>query len=204
MTTRAASIGADRLRERLDAEADRWGMDATDLIVFDALLRAGELVVLVDQQDRFLLEAYARSVSGGRLRKLVVDPSMIGLDDLWRQAGSGAPTSFAKAWTAACAHPDQTVLLAIESLNVAPLGFWLPVLSAELHGPARPRNLLVTGTLAFSGSSVNQENLTALRAITIPLSGARRQTPGCGLHCVLLAERRRSRQRSSMHPRFHV
>jgi hypothetical protein len=171
VTTDATLIGADLLRERLNAEADRWGMEATDLIIFDALLRAGELVVLVDQQDRFQLEAYARSVCGGRLRKLVVDPTMIGLDDLWRQAGSGAPTPFARAWTAARAHPHQMVLLAIEYLNVAPLGFWLPVLAAELHGPDRPRNLLVAATLAATGAG-HQENLAFLRTTSIPLLSA--------------------------------
>ena len=166
--TAAALIGADQLRKRLGDEADRWGMEATDLIVFDALLRAGELVVLVGQQDRFLLESYARCVSGGRLRKLVVDPSMIGLDDLWRQAGSGSPTPFARAWTAARAHPGEMVLLTIECMNIAPLGFWLPALTAELHGPDRPRNLLVAGTLAATVSG-HQENLAALRTTTIPL-----------------------------------
>jgi hypothetical protein len=171
VTTEAARISADQLRERLGAEADHWGMEATDLISFDALLRAGEFVILVDQQDRVLLEAYARSVSGGRLRKLAVDPSMIGLDDLWRQPGSGAPTPFAKAWTAARAHPDQTILLAIECLNVAPLEFWLPMLASELHGPDRPRNLLVVGTLAATGYC-NQENLAALWTTTIPLLAA--------------------------------
>jgi hypothetical protein len=170
-TNQADRIGVDRLHERLDAEADRCGADATDLVVFDALLRAGELVVLVDQKDRFLLDAHARSVSGGRLRKLVIDPSMIGLDDLWRQAGSGAPTAFAKAWTAARAHPDRTVVLAIEYLDIAPLGFWLPMLANELHGPNRPRNLLVAGTLVAAESRHN-ENLAALRTTTIPLSVA--------------------------------
>jgi hypothetical protein len=169
--TEAARIGADRLRDRLEAEANDWGMESTDLVAFDALLRAGEFVVLVEQQDRFLLEAYARAVSGGRLRKLVVDPSMIGLDDLWRQAGSGAPTSFAKAWTAARAHADQTVLLTIEGLDVAPLELWLPALVTELHGLDRPPNLLVAGTLGATAPS-HQEKRAALRTNTIPLSAA--------------------------------
>jgi hypothetical protein len=41
VTAEAARISADRLRERLDAEADRCGMEAADLVVLDALLRAG-------------------------------------------------------------------------------------------------------------------------------------------------------------------
>lgn len=175
-------IGSDRLRERLGTEADGWGVQAADFIGFDALLRAGELVVLTDQQDGFLLEAYARVVSGGRLRKLVVDPSMIGLDDLWRQAGSGAPTPFAKAWTAARAHPDRTVVLVVECLNVAPIQFWLPMLSTELHSPDRPRNLLVAGTLAAAGYD-HRENLTALRTVAVPVSTAR--SPGTWMRSAL-------------------
>lgn len=175
-------IGIDRLRECLGTEADGWGVQAADLICFDALLRAGELVVLIDQQDGFLLEAHARVVSGGRLRKLVVDPSMIGLDDLWRQAGSGAPTPFAKAWTAARAHPDRTVVLVVECLNVAPIQFWLPMLSNELHSPDRPRNLLVAATLAAAGYD-HRESLTVLRTITVPFSTTR--SPGSWMRSAL-------------------
>jgi hypothetical protein len=180
--SQSARIGVDQLRERLGTEAGGWGVEGADLLIFDALLRAGELVVLVDHRDGFILEAYARSVSGGRLRKLVVDPSMIGLDDLWRQAGSGAPTPFAKAWTAARAHPDRTVVLAVECLNVAPMQFWLPMLSTELHGPDRPRNLLVAGTLAATGDN-HRENLAVLRTVTVPLATA--PSPGAWMRSAL-------------------
>ncbi|MDB5963478.1 MAG: protein of unassigned function [Massilia sp.] len=144
---KASVIGFGQLRDRLDAEADRNGLDATDLLALDALLRGGELVLVVDDYGGSLLDAYARCVTGGRVRRLALDPSVIGLDDLWRQPASGSPTALARAWTAARAHPDRIVLLTIECMETAPIGLWLLAFLAELHGEARPSNLLVAGSL---------------------------------------------------------
>ena len=168
LPTRAERIERDRLRSRLHSEAASFGLVATDATCFDALLRAGELVVIVEQRDRSLCNAYARIVSGGRRRTFAVDPSIIGLDDLWRQPGSGAPTSFARAWTAARVHPNETVFLVIESMDAAPFRFWLPQLVAELHGADRPRNLLIAGVLSATGCS-DTESLGVLRSNTVPL-----------------------------------
>jgi hypothetical protein len=162
-------IGHGELRERLEAEARHAGISTPDFLALDTLLRAGELVVLIEPRDRILLEIYADVVSGGRIRKCVVDASIIGLDDLWRQPGSGNPTPFAKAWTAARAHPDETLVFVLEYLDAAPLSFWLPLLVTELASPDRPSNLLVVGTLMASGNA-RSEDLRALRASVVPVA----------------------------------
>lgn len=157
------------LRERMEAEARHAGISTTDLLTLDALLRAGELVVLIEPHDRILLDTYADVVSGGRIRKCVVDASIIGLDDLWRQPGSGSPTPLARAWTAARAHPDETLVIVLEYLDAAPLSFWLPLLVTELGSPDRPSNLLVVGTLMASGNT-SSEDLHAFRTSVVPLA----------------------------------
>ncbi|MGG5890716.1 hypothetical protein ACLF3G_26835 [Falsiroseomonas sp. HC035] len=170
-STETPIIGFDQLRERLESEADRTGLDATDLLALDALLRGGELVVVLDDDGRPLLDAYARCVVGGRVRRFVLDPSIIGLDDLWRQPASGSPTPLARAWTAARAHPDRVVLLAIECMETAPIGFWLPTLLKELHGEARPPNLLVVGSLC-AGRWTDRSGASRLVDILAPISQA--------------------------------
>ena len=146
-TRQTHEIGLKQLRERFDAQADSSGLDTGDLLVLDALLRSGELVLVVDDDIQGLLDSYAQCVTGGNVRRIALDPSVIGLDDLWRQPATGSPTSFAQAWTAARAHPDRAILLAIESIEAAPLGLWLPALLRELHGRSRPTNLLVAATV---------------------------------------------------------
>jgi hypothetical protein len=162
-------IGHVELRERLEAEAHQAGISTTDLFTLDALLRAGELVVLIEPHDRILLDTYADVVANGRIRKCVVDASIIGLDDLWRQPGSGSPTPLAKAWTAARAHPDETLVVVLEYLDAAPLSFWLPLLVTELGSPDRPSNLLVVGTVMASGNP-RLEDLRALWTSVVPLA----------------------------------
>ena len=162
-------IGHGELRDRLNAEAHEAGLATSDIAALDALLRDGELVVLIEPHDRILLDAYASIVSGGRLRKCVVDASIIGLDDLWRQPGSGNPTPLAKAWTAARAHPSETMILVFEYLDAAPLAFWLPLLVTELGSPDRPSNLLVAGTLMAYGNA-RPEDLRALWTSVVPLA----------------------------------
>lgn len=166
-------IGFDRLRERLHAQAGHVGIDISGLSVIDVLLRAGELVVLCNPHDRLLLDAYADVVAGGSIRKQVLDPSLIGLDDLWRQPGSGIPTALANAWIAAQLHADRTIVLLLEGLDSAPLRWWLRALVRELHGTDRPGNLLVVATLDTS-RVVSADDMNVMHGHAIPVVTERR------------------------------
>lgn len=148
--TAAPAVGLDRIGERLAAEAHRAGVNEADLLALDALLRGGEMVVLLGSGSADALAAYARCVSGGDTVLFGLDPSVIGLDDLWRQPGTGAPTALARAWTVARSTPAATVLLVLAALDATPFEFWLAPFSEVLRSGDRPRNLLVASTVASS------------------------------------------------------
>lgn len=92
-----SEIGFAELPSRLDHEARFFGVQTADIQLLDGALRAGELVLLVGTSSELALGAFARAVAGGRVRNQVLDPSTIGLDDLWRVPGSHRPTAFAMA-----------------------------------------------------------------------------------------------------------
>lgn len=137
-----------QLGDRLNAEAEAHGIDTKDLVAIDAFARAGEIVLLLGDAAERALWAYARCVSGGILRTMSLDPSCIGLDDLWRTPGDHLPTAFAHAWMEARAVPDVTVLLCLRGLDAAPFQLWLAALEGTLRSAVRPLNLLIIATAA--------------------------------------------------------
>lgn len=144
----ARRVSLSQFGDRLNAEAEAHGIDTTDLIALDAFARAGEIVLLLGDSAERALWAYARCVSGGVLRTMSLDPSCIGLDDLWRTPGDHLPTAFAHAWMEARAIPDVTVLLCLRGLDAAPFQLWLAALESTLRSAVRPLNLLIIATAA--------------------------------------------------------
>lgn len=134
------------LASRFETEGRAAGIRQDDLADLDAILRSGEIALLLGGGVSAALSAYARCVSGGRITRFTLDPSIIGLDDLWRQAASGVPTPLAHSWNLASSHPSVCVLLVLDAINAAPLEFWLPSLKEALRSSGRPRNLLVAAT----------------------------------------------------------
>lgn len=160
-----------QLGARLNAEAEAHGIDTSDLVALDAFARAGEMVLLLgDAAERALL-AYARCVSGGVLRTMSLDPSCIGLDDLWRTPGDHLPTAFAHAWIEARAIPDVTVLLCLRGLDAAPFQLWLAALEGTLRSAVRPPNLLIMATAACVPDQSESKHpfVNELRKRLIPL-----------------------------------
>lgn len=137
-----------QLGDRLKDEAEAHGIDPIDLVAIDAFTRAGELVLLLGDAAENALRAYARCVTGGVVRAMSLDPSCIGLDDLWRTAGDHLPTAFAHAWLEARATPAVTVLVCLRGLDSSPFQLWLAALESVLRSPERPQNLLITATVA--------------------------------------------------------
>lgn len=140
------------LIERLRIESEANGIEITDLRLIDGFARAGELVVLLGRANERALTAYARSVSGGRVRVMTLDATVIGVDDLWRIPGSQLPTALAFAWTAALAAPNKAILACLHGLETAPLRAWLPALANILRSAVRPKNLLVLATADVQAS----------------------------------------------------
>ncbi len=164
----AGPVSLEELGPRLDDVADRWGVSSLRLGELDVLARAGELVVLQGSGGRALLEAYCHAVAGGRLRRAVLDPTVISVDDVWRQPGIGSATAFAHAWTAACNRPDRAVLFVFDRMQASPLDLWLPALGSALRLRSRPRNLLLAGIVDGPPMAPQRSTMDAFAGLLIP------------------------------------
>lgn len=136
------------LPTRFGVEARAHAVAADDLSLIDIFARSGELLLLLGPQAELALTAYARCIAGGTVTSLHVDPSTIGLEDLWRVPGTQQPTAMAHAWNSADAERDRLHIVCIRNINAAPFHLWLASLSAVLLSPLRPRNLLFFATVA--------------------------------------------------------
>jgi hypothetical protein len=134
------------LKHKLKSEAESHGIEVDDLILLDGLARAGELLLINGANAEFALRAYTRVVSAGQIYVSALDPSVIGLDDLWRSPVSNRPTPFALAWNRALTDPDVTVVVCLRSFDSAPIRLWVDAFVASLRSPRRPKNLLVLAT----------------------------------------------------------
>lgn len=130
-----------------EAAAKRFGLPTTDLIVTDVAARSGALVLLPEGQGLDLLRSYASVVACGEIIRQALDPSVLSLDDLWRQPGSTTPTAFAAAWAAAKTDARRYRIVVLEGLHRTPMDLWAPSLVEALSDPGRPTNLLVFATL---------------------------------------------------------
>lgn len=141
-------IQYSELAIRIQEEASAHAVNAEDLLTLDAFARAGELLLMLGPQAELALTAYARCVTGGVIRSLALDPSVIGLEDLWRVPGTQQPTAMAHAWNSAVAEPERLHILCLRNIDAAPFHLWLASLSTVLLSASRPRNLLffVTAT----------------------------------------------------------
>lgn len=140
------SVRINDLRGRLKAEAELHGIVHEDLYLLDGFARSGEPVVISGPQSELAIEAYSRVISGGQVRVQAIDPSVVGIDDLWKSPISGRPTAFAWAWQRAASQAEQTILVCLRSIDASPLSLWASSLSAILRSANRPRNLVVVAT----------------------------------------------------------
>lgn len=156
------------LHDRLVEEARAHGVLRDDLLILDAMARAGELVVLTGDFGRLAIDAYARAVSGGVVRMQGLDPSFMGLDDLWRMPSTGKPTAFAAAWHRATARPDETIVACLCDLDSSPIHLWLASLHGVLAGSTRPPNLLLfalPGACPSTGAAYPASDALRARAV---------------------------------------
>lgn len=136
-------VSLSEFKARLEEEGKTYGVAPADLFAVDTFVRAGELVLLTGAHADRTLTAYARSASAGSAFSMALDPTIVGLEDIWRIVGSQAPTAFAHAWGFAKTNPDRAVVLCFRSFDSAPVHLWLSAFSSVLHSSLRPANLLV-------------------------------------------------------------
>ena len=130
----------------------------SSLTELDAFARAGELVLLTGQCIERTLETYADCIAAGQIWTMTVDPSIIGMDDLWASPPERSPTPLAMAWTFAERNPGSTVLLCLRAIDASPMHLWLSSFAALLRSRSRPRNLIVLAIpIGVNGKVSNSE-----------------------------------------------
>lgn len=137
----------DALAQTLDASAKRFGYAPDELLVADVAVRAGAFVVLPQSEAANFIRCHASVMAWGEVIRQVLDPSILSVDDVWRQPGGGKPTAFANAWVAAHLDARRYRIVLLDGLQRTPMDLWLPSLMEVLATPARPRNLLIFATL---------------------------------------------------------
>lgn len=140
-------LGWENFTSFLKQGAIRSGFHSDALLIADIAARSGELVVLPSLTASDIVQCYASTISSGEVYRHILDPSTIGLEDIWRQPVSSIPTAFAHAWIAASADPTRFKILFIDGLERTPMDMWLPSLVNELDRESRPSNLLVFASL---------------------------------------------------------
>jgi hypothetical protein len=143
----APSIGIEELAERARDVAASCGIDEDSIRRLDILARAGEVPVVVGNAAELLLERYAGLVAGGELVRMPLDPSVLGVEDLWRRGGSTVPTPLATAWNAAIADRSIVRIVCLDDVDRASLSGWFARFGA-LYRASRPENLLLVATLS--------------------------------------------------------
>ena len=138
----ARILEEDELPGQLGIASQAYGVDPDLMAVLDSFARAGEVVVLTGEGAENLSLAYSKCVAGSATYGMSLDPSVIGMDDLWRTPGSGQPTALAWAWHAARNLPSRTSLVVLRGLANAPWQFWLTALAAARTHEVWPANLL--------------------------------------------------------------
>jgi hypothetical protein len=164
-------ISSSELQARLAQEAENHGVSIDDLTLLNGFARAGEIVLLLGAQAELSLRAYARAVSGGEVRSHALDPSVIGLDDLWRVPGNSRATALALAWHHARVTPQEIVLVCLRDFDAAPFRMWLASLQAVLASDERPRNLLITAVASAASpiQATGEAEIAVLRHLLVPL-----------------------------------
>ncbi|MDQ7251286.1 hypothetical protein [Dongia sedimenti] len=134
------------LRETLERASTRSGLSPTDLIVVDIAARSGSLVVMPDDRS-WLLQGYAAAIAGGNVIRHAIDPTVLGLEDLWARPGDRTPTAFARAWSAAKLRADRFFIVLLDGIQRSPFDLWLPSLVDVSCEPSRPPNLLLFASI---------------------------------------------------------
>jgi hypothetical protein len=137
------TISSSDLPKQLSRIGIATGLPIDEVRLFDMSLRGGALTVIPQGPAMMVFEAYAGAITGGRLHRETVGPTVLSIDDLWVRPGTGAPTAFATAWRGASADPMSWQLVWLEGLHRSPVDLWLPSLTELLRHPSRPENLMV-------------------------------------------------------------
>ncbi|SEE27381.1 hypothetical protein SAMN05444161_5297 [Rhizobiales bacterium GAS191] len=134
--------------ETINGAAKYFGFSPDEMLVADVAARSGALVVLPEAEANAFVHAYASAMTCGEVVRQALDPSILSIDDLWRQPGGGRPTAFATAWAAASLDTRRFRVVLLDGLQRTPMNLWIPSLVDVVAGASRPRNLLLFASLS--------------------------------------------------------
>jgi hypothetical protein len=136
------------LEPRLREVARSYGFDGSEMVLADKIARAGEFIVMSPDVAGEFVECYSLAIAGSCYHRQYLDPSCIGLDDIWQSSASGVRTPFARAWQKAVSRPSRYQVVLIDGLDRTPMDLWVPGFVEAVRSHARPANLLVFGSLS--------------------------------------------------------
>ena len=114
----ALPVRVNDLPEILTTAASNANLPSTTIASLDVALRAGMLPTLHGPDVDYLLDVYAACVTGGQIFRMVLDPSVLGPDDLWRYPATGRETALGETWRAAVADPARVFLLCMDNAGL--------------------------------------------------------------------------------------
>jgi hypothetical protein len=178
--------------ETIESAAKRWGFSPDEMVLADVAARSGAIVVLPESDAGDFVRAYASAMSCGEMVRHALDPSVLCVDDLWRQPGGRRPTAFANAWAAANLDARRFRIVLLDGVHRTPMDLWLPSFVDVAAGPGWPPNLLlfaslsphavdparawrglssaVTGLIAKRSERVSSQLLAAATGSSVPVS----------------------------------
>jgi hypothetical protein len=138
-------ISIEEFPAALASASAKAGIPRDVVTKLDIVVRSGEVAILTGEASYPLLNVYASCLTAGALYRVALDPTMLGIDDLWIHPTRRKETAFALAWESAIMHPDRPHLVCLDDIDAASLSNWLPRLAAMFR-ESRPANLFVIAT----------------------------------------------------------
>jgi hypothetical protein len=148
----------------LAKQASAAGLDLRTVASVDVLARAGDIPILHGDSVELFMQIYGACLTGQAVYRMQLDPSVLGLNDLWTDAQRHRLTPIGEAWQAAEAKTDICHLAVLEHVDCANLSDWYALFRSHFQR-ARPPNLIA---LATSGTSSQKTSSLAPFFIELP------------------------------------
>jgi hypothetical protein len=140
-----AEVTLDEFPGVLGNAAKTVGLPLEVVAKFDIATRSGEIAIAIGPAAEFLLDLYASCFAAGAVYRVALDPTVLGIDDLWINPTRQRETAFAAGWKSALEFPDRPHLVCLDDLDSASLSNWFPWFAKALRR-SRPANLFVVAT----------------------------------------------------------
>ena len=140
-----SEVTLDEFPGILGEAAKTVGLPLDVVAKFDIAARSGEIAIATGPAAESLLDLYASCFAAGVVYRVALDPTVLGIDDLWINPTRQRETPFAAGWKSALEFPDRPHLVCLGDLDCASLSNWFPGFAKTLRR-SRPANLYVVAT----------------------------------------------------------